>query len=351
MFAPTSERRGMQEHMFLPPGMGGGRREYDFDPTKMGPSGMNRSSALTKSVRSPPRTRPTRRTPAHFRGPSPLRSSRRSSLGSRDRELGGSRTERRQERKAALKPKPKRKASFWDSVRALYPTVDDVEEAGLQESVDDLFLRTRPHFPLAVHNAPRPRTEPPASPPASPPAQRGDPTSLDANFQDLKELESKVDEKKDKKKENEDGNGNTFLYQKRAPVTRFGRRGSATDQAQKKPATPRQAHFPSRAQAQAQRNNRPPSTPQPRPTQQPSDPRQSIEVAPGQWMEVRGAEETLLAVQAGTAAFVPCMCCGTTLQCVPDADLVICPDCRVMSVVPCEEGTSRVGGIGLGLRA
>jgi len=56
-----------------------------------------------------------------------------------------------------------------------------------------------------------------------------------------------------------------------------------------------------------------------------------IEVAPGVKMEVRGADETLRAIHGGYAIIAICSCCQVKLRCVPDAEVVVCPDCRVLT--------------------
>ena len=70
-------------------------------------------------------------------------------------------------------------------------------------------------------------------------------------------------------------------------------------------------------------------------------------------MELRGAAETLQAIEAGIAASVICACCEVPLLCVPDAECVICPDCKVVSPVMTNlRGTNKQdrGGVGLGLK-
>ena len=99
-----------------------------------------------------------------------------------------------------------------------------------------------------------------------------------------------------------------------------------------------------------------------------SSTRSQIEVAPGHYMPLRGSAETMAAVESGMARTVICMVCQATLLCVPDAELVVCPDCRLLSPLPadskacCQTRTSRyesdthpgvrheVGGVGLGLK-
>jgi hypothetical protein len=108
--------------------------------------------------------------------------------------------------------------------------------------------------------------------------------------------------------------------------------------------------------------------------------RPHIEVSPGHFMELRGSSETMQALEGGYAVTVTCVQCQIRIKCVPDCELVICPDCRVMSPLyqtisklPCpalsEYGynkydhhsqygdvkvshrpSSRVGGVGLGLK-
>jgi hypothetical protein len=51
-------------------------------------------------------------------------------------------------------------------------------------------------------------------------------------------------------------------------------------------------------------------------------------------MPLRGSEETLQAIEMGLARIVTCFVCNHSLACVPDCELVICPDCRVISPVP-----------------
>jgi hypothetical protein len=96
----------------------------------------------------------------------------------------------------------------------------------------------------------------------------------------------------------------------------------------------------------------------PRPSAQPVE----VEVAPGEYMPLRGSEETLQAIEMGHARIVTCFVCNHSLACVPDCELVICPDCRVISPVPSAqdgrktedtyyyEGRPARRGVGLGLK-
>ena len=96
--------------------------------------------------------------------------------------------------------------------------------------------------------------------------------------------------------------------------------------------------------------------------------RAQVEISPGEYMPLRGSAETMSAIQSGHVTTVSCLACHTRLKCVADADLVICPDCRILSPLPegkvyedeyrasgstadapWNEGF-RVGGVGLGLK-
>lgn len=90
--------------------------------------------------------------------------------------------------------------------------------------------------------------------------------------------------------------------------------------------------------------------------------RSKIEVAPGFYMELRGSQETMKYIQLGLSTNVTCVCCQVELRCIADAELVICPDCRVMSPVPQihpnmiakrmprDMRSQSAGGVGLGLK-
>jgi hypothetical protein len=62
-----------------------------------------------------------------------------------------------------------------------------------------------------------------------------------------------------------------------------------------------------------------------------------VEVSPGEFMPLRGSDETLEAIEMGYARIVTCFACSASLACVPDCELVICPDCRVISPIICSE--------------
>jgi hypothetical protein len=56
-----------------------------------------------------------------------------------------------------------------------------------------------------------------------------------------------------------------------------------------------------------------------------------IEVAPGVYKTLRRSDETVAALERGIHAVVTCFACNVALGTVPDCELVICPDCRVLS--------------------
>ena len=82
----------------------------------------------------------------------------------------------------------------------------------------------------------------------------------------------------------------------------------------------------------------------------PSNEGLQIEIEPGVFAELRGAEETTHAVAVGQVVDCSCILCSLPLLCIRDAEFVLCPDCKVVS--PLFHGnTGGRGGVGLGLRA
>jgi hypothetical protein len=57
----------------------------------------------------------------------------------------------------------------------------------------------------------------------------------------------------------------------------------------------------------------------------------TVEITPGQFLPLRGAEETSQAFERGHFVIVPCLICNGKLQCIADCELVLCPDCRAVS--------------------
>lgn len=73
---------------------------------------------------------------------------------------------------------------------------------------------------------------------------------------------------------------------------------------------------------------------------------QKIQVAPGEWLPLRGAAETWAAVQSDFYMPTGCVCCEQTIFCIQDAAFVLCPICKVVSPGFGEEAME--GGVGLG---
>jgi hypothetical protein len=61
--------------------------------------------------------------------------------------------------------------------------------------------------------------------------------------------------------------------------------------------------------------------------------RLQIQITPGEYMPLRGAQETWEAINNGSSRIVDCVGCQSVLQCVYDCQLVICPDCKLVSLV------------------
>jgi hypothetical protein len=78
----------------------------------------------------------------------------------------------------------------------------------------------------------------------------------------------------------------------------------------------------------------------------------TIEVAPGWHLRLRGADETVNAIENDFYTSCECTCCELTVFCIQDADYVICPVCREVSPVSTNETENygRVGGVGLGFQ-
>jgi hypothetical protein len=71
-----------------------------------------------------------------------------------------------------------------------------------------------------------------------------------------------------------------------------------------------------------------------------------IEIAPGQHMRLRGAQETWKAIRNDFYLPCSCVCCDLTLFCIQDASYVLCPQCQVVN--PMEKIDGYDGGVGLG---
>lgn len=71
-----------------------------------------------------------------------------------------------------------------------------------------------------------------------------------------------------------------------------------------------------------------------------------IEIAPGEFMRLRGAQETWKAIQDDFYLPCACICCELTLFCIQDATYVLCPVCQVVNRLEKIDGYD--GGVGLG---
>lgn len=74
-----------------------------------------------------------------------------------------------------------------------------------------------------------------------------------------------------------------------------------------------------------------------------------IEVAPGEFMRLRGAAETMDAIERDF--FVPsdCVICQQTILCIADADFLLCPLCKTVSPLDATRNPSRFDcSVGLG---
>jgi hypothetical protein len=73
----------------------------------------------------------------------------------------------------------------------------------------------------------------------------------------------------------------------------------------------------------------------------------TIEVSPGEFLRLRGAEETWRAIRVDFYMPCECICCSVTIFCIQDADYILCPACRVIGPMEGAFKTSD-GGVGLG---
>jgi hypothetical protein len=104
-----------------------------------------------------------------------------------------------------------------------------------------------------------------------------------------------------------------------------------------------------------------PATPLTRPLNTPSPPQSQpnpssfmIDVGPGVKMPLRGSDETWEAIEYGRVTITTCISCQIDLNCLEDAQLVICPDCTMMSPVDQTPGPGKVSyeryGVGVGVK-
>lgn len=80
-------------------------------------------------------------------------------------------------------------------------------------------------------------------------------------------------------------------------------------------------------------------------------PVRKIEVCPGVYVPVRGADETWKAIEYDFYMPTECLICSLTIFCIQDAKYVICPVCRVVSPMDsssCGDTMGNASGVGLG---
>ena len=77
----------------------------------------------------------------------------------------------------------------------------------------------------------------------------------------------------------------------------------------------------------------------------------TVEIFPGVWEVLRGADETKVAIERGKITTVHCICCDTRAKCIEDACYFICPTCRVVGPVPVPKFSMGAWGVGLGIKA
>jgi hypothetical protein len=74
----------------------------------------------------------------------------------------------------------------------------------------------------------------------------------------------------------------------------------------------------------------------------------TIEVYPGEFLRLRGADETWHAIKYDFYMPCMCICCNLTLFCIQDAIFVLCPICRILSPLEGVVIDGFDGGVGLG---
>ena len=74
-----------------------------------------------------------------------------------------------------------------------------------------------------------------------------------------------------------------------------------------------------------------------------------VEIMPGQFVPLRGSAETWDALQSGRITCTTCQYCRLSLVVIDDADMVMCPGCRIVSSVDNEMDGRGGGGLGLGM--
>jgi len=85
------------------------------------------------------------------------------------------------------------------------------------------------------------------------------------------------------------------------------------------------------------------------PQQEEEEERPFMEVEEGRFVPLRGSAETWQGIIEGKIQQADCWVCSTKLECLKDADFVLCPECRSITPLP-EDPNRHVGGVGLGIK-
>ncbi|CAB9521974.1 expressed unknown protein [Seminavis robusta] len=80
------------------------------------------------------------------------------------------------------------------------------------------------------------------------------------------------------------------------------------------------------------------------------DEEHEMEISPGIYVPFRGAKETWQAVATHTTHELDCFDCGLALVCINDCEFTVCPDCRVVNPVFCEDPIGKPFGVGMGFK-
>lgn len=77
--------------------------------------------------------------------------------------------------------------------------------------------------------------------------------------------------------------------------------------------------------------------------------RKTVEVTPGQFVPLRGSEETLVALDHGQVTNVTCIFCDVNLVVHAAASMIICPDCEMIAPLGVDNKDGEAS-LGLGLK-
>lgn len=78
--------------------------------------------------------------------------------------------------------------------------------------------------------------------------------------------------------------------------------------------------------------------------------RKTVEVTPGHFVPLRGADETLMALDEGQVSFVTCIFCDIALVVHAASSMFICPECEMIAPLIVDHGDAEKPSLGLGLR-